>query len=71
MQNRKPASTFQDLVAWQKAHQFVLAVYRFTAAFPKQELYSLTAQMRQAAVSVPANIAEGFRRRGRPEKPAS
>jgi four helix bundle protein len=68
MQNRRPASTFQDLVAWQKAHQFVLATYAFTASFPKQEIYSLTSQLRRAAVSVPANIAEGFRRRGPVEK---
>ena len=42
--------------------------YPFTAQFPKQELYGLSAQMRRAAVSIPANIAEGFRRRGKPDK---
>jgi len=42
----------------------VLAVYSFTAGFPKTETYGLALQMRRAAVSVPANIAEGFRRRG-------
>jgi four helix bundle protein len=63
-----PARSFTDLIVWQKAHQFVLAVYAFTADFPKQELYGLSAQMRRAAVSIPANIAEGFRRRGRPDK---
>jgi four helix bundle protein len=46
----------------------VLAVYPFTAAFPKQETYGLVAQMRRAAISVPANIAEGFRRRGKGDK---
>ena len=60
----KPARTFQDLLVWQKAHQFVLAVYVLTAGFPKQETYGLSLQMRRASVSIPANIAEGFRRRG-------
>ena len=64
----KPARTFQDLVVWQKAHQFVLGVYALTAVFPKQETYGLSLQMRRAAVSIPANIAEGFRRRSKAEK---
>jgi len=64
----KPARTFQDLLVWQKAHQFVLGVYALTAAFPKQETYGLSLQMRRASVSIPANIAEGFRRRGKPDK---
>jgi four helix bundle protein len=64
----KPARTFQDLVVWQKAHRFVLAVYTLTAKFPKSETYGLCVQMRRAAVSIPANIAEGFRRRSRAEK---
>jgi four helix bundle protein len=59
-----PARSFTDLIVWQKAHAFVLAVYRITAAFPKHELYGLTSQFRRAAVSIPANIAEGFRKRG-------
>src|SRR5438094_4724286 len=64
----KPARTFQDLLVWQKAHQFVLGVYALTTVFPKQETYGLSLQMRRAAVSIPANIAEGFRRRGKAEK---
>ena len=64
----KPARTFQDLLVWQKAHQFVLAVYAITTIFPKQETYGLSQQMRRAAVSIPANIAEGFRRRGKADK---
>ncbi len=68
MNQRLPAKSFRDLVVWRKAHEFVLEVYALTAAFPKAETYGLTSQLRRAAVSVPANIAEGFRRRGRPEK---
>ena len=65
---RAAARTFQDLVVWRKAHELVLAVYSFTATFPKEETYGLALQMRRAAVSVPANIAEGFRRRGTADK---
>jgi four helix bundle protein len=64
----KPARTFQELLVWQKAHRFVLGVYALTAAFPKHETYGLSLQMRRAAVSIPANIAEGFRRRGKADK---
>jgi four helix bundle protein len=63
-----PAEKFQDLVVWQKAHQLVLLVYRATKALPREELFGLVSQMRRAAVSVPANIAEGFKRRGRSDK---
>src|SRR6266581_6245867 len=58
----------RDLLVWRKAHELVLAVYSFTADFPKQETYGLALQMRRAAVSIPANIAEGFRRRGKADK---
>lgn len=63
-----PAKCFEDLVVWRKAHRFVLAVYRLTASFPKHETYGLSIQMRRAAVSIPANIAEGFRKRGKADK---
>ena len=63
--HRAAAQSFQDLVVWQKAHLLVLDVYRLSSGFPKTETYGLTQQLRRAAVSVPANIAEGFRRRGR------
>ena len=53
---------------WQRAHAFVLAVYKRTAGFPGREIYGLTSQMRRAAVSIPANIAEGFAKRGKPDK---
>ena len=65
---RPPAKKFQDLVVWQKAHQFVLSVYRFSESFPKSELYGLTSQLRRFAVSIPANIAEGFKKKTRPDK---
>jgi four helix bundle protein len=68
MPSRAAAQSFRDLLVWRKAHEFVLAVYAFTAGFPKHETYGLAAQMRRAAVSIPANIAEGFRRRGRVDK---
>jgi four helix bundle protein len=66
--NRPPAKTFRDLIVWQKAHRFVLDVYRFSEAFPKSELYGLTSQLRRAAVSIAANIAEGFKKTGRADK---
>ena len=65
---RHAARTFRDLIVWRKAHEFALSVYRLTATFPKQEIYGLSSQMRWAAVSIPANIVEGFRRRGRADK---
>jgi len=65
---RLPARSFQDLIVWQKAHQFVLAVYRLTKGFPREEIYGLTSQFRRAAISIPANIAEGFKKRGRLDK---
>jgi four helix bundle protein len=65
---RPAAQSFRDLLVWRKAHEFVLAVYSFTSGFPRQEVYGLSQQMRRAAVSIPANIAEGFRRRGKADK---
>ncbi len=62
------AKNFTDLIVWQKAHKFVLSVYRLSENFPKSEMYGLTSQLRRAAVSIPANIAEGFRKRSKPEK---
>jgi len=59
---KKPAASFCDLIVWQRSHAFVLAVYRLTATFPVDERFGLTSQFRRAAVSIPANIAEGFRK---------
>jgi four helix bundle protein len=50
---------FRDLKIWQKGHQLTLDIYKLTNAFPKSEMFSLMSQMRRAAISVPANVAEG------------
>jgi four helix bundle protein len=63
-----PAKSFEDLIMWKKAHQFVLAVYRYTENFPKQEMYGLVSQLRRAAVSIPANIAERFKKKSKLDK---
>jgi four helix bundle protein len=65
---RAPAKNFAQLIVWQKAHQFVLGVHRFTENFPRTETYGLTSQLRRTAVSIPASIAEGFKKRGRADK---
>ncbi|MEQ9823573.1 MAG: four helix bundle protein [Puniceicoccaceae bacterium] len=54
------AKKFEDLVLWQKSHALVLASYKISASFPRNEDFGLTSQFRRAAVSIPANIAEGF-----------
>ena len=65
---RKPAKSFKDLVVWQKAHQMVLGVYKMTKSFPKEELYGSTSQVKRSSVSVAANIAEGFKKKGKADK---
>jgi len=64
----EPAKSFRDLIVWQKAHQLVLAVYRYSDNFPGKEMYCLIPQLRRAAISVPANIAEGFKKKSKPDK---
>lgn len=64
----RPARSFQDLIVRQKAHRFVLGTYRLSESFPQREVYGLTSQLRRAAVSIAANIAEGFRKRGKADK---
>lgn len=63
-----PSKSFEDLIVWQKAHQWVLDIYRLTDSFPTREQFGLVSQLRRAAISIPANIAEGFKRRGNPDK---
>ena len=60
--------TFMQLKVWQDSHALVLDVYKFTASLPAEERYGLVSQMRRAAVSIPANIAEGFKRTGQKDK---
>lgn len=60
--------TFKDLVVWQKAHRLVLDIYKTSDNFPKREDFALTSQLRRAAISIPANIAEGFKKQGAADK---
>ncbi|HEX3740286.1 MAG TPA: four helix bundle protein [Terriglobales bacterium] len=58
---------FRELKVWQKSHALILAIYKETVCFPKNELYGLTSQIRRAAVSIGANIAEGAGKNSRPD----
>ncbi|MBP3228484.1 MAG: four helix bundle protein [Bacteroidaceae bacterium] len=60
--------SFKDIVAWQKAHAFVILAYQTTATFPPRETYGLPSQLERAAVSIAANIAEGYRRISKADK---
>ena len=54
--------SFKDLIVWQKGIELVNEIYKVTKPFPKEEMYGLTSQIRRAAISIPANIAEGWGR---------
>ena len=56
-------TTFNDILAWQKAHKLVLHVYKLTNQFPASEKYTLSNQLRRAVISIASNIVEGFKRR--------
>lgn len=60
--------TFQNILAWQKAYDFVLNVYKYTKSFPESEKYGLISQFQRAAVSIIANIAEGYKKIGKADK---
>ncbi len=60
--------SFIDLIAWQEGHKLVLATYQITKPFPREEIFSLTSQIRRCAISITSNIAEGFSRKGNKEK---
>ena len=66
--NKAKIKSFTDLEVWKEGHKLVLMVYKITRNFPKEEMYSLIDQMRRAAASITANIAEGFGRHGYKEK---
>jgi four helix bundle protein len=68
MRDQLPAQSFRDLTIWQLAHQFVLDIYKITKDFPHHEMYGLTSQIRRAAISIPANIAVGFKKKGSRDK---
>ncbi|OGH68807.1 MAG: hypothetical protein A2754_03415 [Candidatus Magasanikbacteria bacterium RIFCSPHIGHO2_01_FULL_47_8] len=61
-------SSFKDLIAWKEGHKLAVTIYEITKAFPKEEIFGLTNQIRRAAVSVTSNIAEGFSRNSSKEK---
>ncbi|NAS31269.1 four helix bundle protein [Flavobacteriaceae bacterium R38] len=62
------SASFENLIVWQKAHEFVLKVYKLTENFPKSETYGLSNQFRRASVSIPANIAEGYKKKSTKDK---
>lgn len=62
------SQTFKGLIVWQKAHKLVLDIYKLSDSFPQREIYSLTSQLRRAAISIPANIAEGYKKKGPADK---
>ena len=68
MRIKEKIANFEDLYVWQKAHKMALLIYKITKDFPVEEKYGLTSQMRRAAVSIAANIAEGFKKRSRRDK---
>ncbi|MBR6192032.1 MAG: four helix bundle protein [Prevotella sp.] len=63
-----PTFSFEQVIAWQKAHSFTVMVYKLTRSFPKEELFGLTSQFRRAAVSIEANIAEGYKKLSKTDK---
>ena len=68
MEEKIKIKSFTDLKVWQEGHALVILFYKIAKKFPKDELYSLTNQMKRAAVSVTSNIAEGFGRQSYKEK---
>jgi four helix bundle protein len=62
------SNSFKDIKAWQFAHQFVIDVYKHTREFPETERFGLCSQFQRAAVSIAANIAEGYKKLSKPDK---
>jgi four helix bundle protein len=63
----KEVKGFRTLAAWRKAYELTLVIYKLSRTFPREETYALCSQLQRAAVSVPANIAEGYERKGKKE----
>ena len=63
MEPQQPRKSHKDLILWQKALDFAVAVHAASATFPKAEIFGLVSQIRRAAVSIPSNVAEGSARR--------
>ena len=59
---------FEDIIAWQKAHAFVIMVYKATRNYPESEKFGLCSQFQRAAVSIAANIAEGYKKLSKADK---
>ena len=59
---------FKNIIAWQRAHDFALEVYKVTRCFPDSEKYNIVSQFQRAAVSIAANIAEGYKKLGKQDK---
>ena len=64
----EPSKNFTDLIVWQKAHEFVLETYKVIRDFPMEERFALCTQFQRAAVSIPANIAEGYKKLSKADK---
>ena len=60
-------TTYKDLIYWKSSKELAILVYKITENFPKMEVFGLASQMRRCAISIPSNIAEGYRRMSRPE----
>ena len=67
IKRRSSVRTFRDLIVWQKAHLWVLQIYKITKSFPSEEKFGLASQLRRSAASVPTNIVEGYKRKSRKE----
>lgn len=65
---RNKATSFEDLEVWRESHQLVLDIYKVSKNFPAEEKFGLVSQMRRAAISIPANLAEGFKKRSLKDK---
>lgn len=67
MDKNEGIKSYKDLIAYQKGYKLALEIYKITKNYPKEEIYGLISQMRRSAVSIPCNIAEGYRRGHRKE----